>query len=200
MPNFEENKSAHCKTIFKQTFKFTKSVPEQRLSPEGFLIRDCGCVMRFLPNLDNKLNKIKLQPSPSSTIKNQNTKNNTLTVQKPTNLNQTKITSTEMNNTKNIGKKIYFDKFERKRSCNFQPTSLYRSTFWMEPRVVPVKYTTEVNFDLDSSIKRFTEQIDLQMKLVPCPYIQQIGTTTRYKTTIETKIQPAYTLPLDTTI
>jgi len=53
----ENNNSAHCKTIFKQTFKFTKDIPEQRISPEGFLIRDCGCVMRFLPNLDNKLSK-----------------------------------------------------------------------------------------------------------------------------------------------
>lgn len=35
------------------------------------------------------------------------------------------------------------------------------------------------------------------MKLVPCPYIQQIGTTTRYKTSIETQIQSEYTLPLD---
>lgn len=52
-----ENNSAHCKTIFKQTFKFTKNIPEQRISPDGFLIRDCGCVMRFLPNLDNKLSK-----------------------------------------------------------------------------------------------------------------------------------------------
>lgn len=52
-----ENNSAHCKTIFKQTFKFTKDIPEQRISPEGFLIRDCGCVMRFLPNLDNKFSK-----------------------------------------------------------------------------------------------------------------------------------------------
>jgi len=52
-----ENNSAHCKAIFKQTFKFTKNIPEQRVSPEGFLIRDCGCVMRFLPNLDSKLSK-----------------------------------------------------------------------------------------------------------------------------------------------
>lgn len=62
MPNSEvntpyANDSAHCKTIFKQTFKFVKNIPEQRISPEGFLIRDCGCVMRFLPNLDNKLSK-----------------------------------------------------------------------------------------------------------------------------------------------
>lgn len=65
MPNSEvnipnENNSAHCKTIFKQTFKFTKNIPEQRISPEGFLIRDCGCVMRFLPNLDNKLSKYEI--------------------------------------------------------------------------------------------------------------------------------------------
>lgn len=38
------------------------------------------------------------------------------------------------------------------------------------------------------------------MKLVPCPYIQRIGTTTRYKTTIETTIESDYTLPLDATI
>lgn len=57
MSNSEENNSAHCKTIFKQTFKFTKDVYGQRISPEGFLIRDCGCVMRFLPNSDSKLSK-----------------------------------------------------------------------------------------------------------------------------------------------
>lgn len=56
MSNLERNNSAHGKTIFKQTFKFTKDVrPEQRISPDGFLIRDCGCVMRFLPSLDSKL-------------------------------------------------------------------------------------------------------------------------------------------------
>lgn len=33
----------------------------------------------------------------------------------------------------------------------------------MEPRVVPVKYTTEVNFNLESPIKIFTERIDLQV-------------------------------------
>lgn len=62
MSNLEDNnKGRHCnKTIFKQTFKFTKSIPEQRISPEGFLIRDCGCVMRFLPNSDNKLSKYSL--------------------------------------------------------------------------------------------------------------------------------------------
>lgn len=38
------------------------------------------------------------------------------------------------------------------------------------------------------------------MKLVPCPYIQQIGTTKRFKTSIETKIQSECTLPLDITI
>jgi len=52
-----ENNGGHCKTIFKQALKFTKDIPEQKISPEGFLIRDCGCVMRFLPNLDNKLSK-----------------------------------------------------------------------------------------------------------------------------------------------
>lgn len=62
MWNLEEktlnkNNSGHCKTIFKQTLKFTKDIPEQKISPEGFLIRDCGCVMRFLPNLDYKLSK-----------------------------------------------------------------------------------------------------------------------------------------------
>lgn len=57
MFNPEENNSAHYKTIFKQTFKFTKELYGQKISPEGFLIRDCGCVMRFLPNLDNKLSK-----------------------------------------------------------------------------------------------------------------------------------------------
>lgn len=39
----------------------------------------------------------------------------------------------------------------------------YQSTFWMEPRVVPVKYTTEVNFSLESPTKKFTETIDLQV-------------------------------------
>lgn len=38
------------------------------------------------------------------------------------------------------------------------------------------------------------------MKLVACPYIQQIGTSKRFKTLIETKIQSEYILPLDTTI
>jgi len=38
------------------------------------------------------------------------------------------------------------------------------------------------------------------MKLVPCPYIQQIGTTKHFKTSIETKIQSEYTLPLNITI
>lgn len=57
--NNNNNNRRHCnsKTVFKQTFKFTKRVPEQRISPEGFLIRDCGCVMRFLPSSDNKLSK-----------------------------------------------------------------------------------------------------------------------------------------------
>lgn len=36
------------------------------------------------------------------------------------------------------------------------------------------------------------------MKLVACPYIQQIGTTKRFKTSIETKILSEFTLPLDT--
>ncbi|KAF0764006.1 ACYPI008378 protein [Aphis craccivora] len=164
-----ENNSGHCKTIFKQTLKFTKDIPEQKISPEGFLIRDCGCVMRFLPNLDNKLNKNKLQLTTIS--KNQNQKNISYTHHR-NNLNQTKVISSEM----------------------------YQSTFWMEPRIVPIKYTTELNFNLESPIRRFTETIDLQMKLVPCPYIQQIGTTKRFKTSIETKIQSECTLPLDTTI
>lgn len=43
--------------------------------------------------------------------------------------------------------------------------SRYQSTFWMEPRVIPVKYTTEVNFNLESPIRRFTEKIDLQVKI-----------------------------------
>lgn len=50
-------------------------------------------------------------------------------------------------------------------SC-FSPnfiTFRYQSTFWMEPRVVPVKYTTEVNFSLQSPTKIFTETIDLQV-------------------------------------
>lgn len=68
MSNSEENNSAHCKTIFKQTFKFTKSLPEQRISPEGFLIRDCGCVMRFLPNLDNKLSKYYVDTNGKCTV------------------------------------------------------------------------------------------------------------------------------------
>lgn len=38
------------------------------------------------------------------------------------------------------------------------------------------------------------------MKLVPCPYIQQIGTTSRFKTSIETRIQSEFILPLETTI
>lgn len=38
------------------------------------------------------------------------------------------------------------------------------------------------------------------MKLVACPYIQQIGTTKRFKTSIETQIQSEFTLPLDTSI
>lgn len=38
------------------------------------------------------------------------------------------------------------------------------------------------------------------MKLVPCPYIQQIGTTTRFKTSIETRIQTDYIVPLETAI
>lgn len=33
----------------------------------------------------------------------------------------------------------------------------------MEPRVVPIKYTTEVNFDLGSPLKKFTETIDVQV-------------------------------------
>lgn len=37
------------------------------------------------------------------------------------------------------------------------------------------------------------------MKLVPCPYIHKIGTTTHFKTSIETRIQSEYTLPLDAT-
>lgn len=57
MSNSEENNNAHCKTIFKQTFKCTKELYGQKISPEGFLIRDCGCVMRFLPTSDNKLSK-----------------------------------------------------------------------------------------------------------------------------------------------
>lgn len=57
---FRKNSGTRSKTIFKQTLKFTKDVPEQRISPEGFLIRDCGCVMRFLPNLDNKSSKYLL--------------------------------------------------------------------------------------------------------------------------------------------
>lgn len=60
MSNLEENGGINNKTIFKQTFKFAKNVPKQRISPEGFLIRDCGCVMRFLPNLDNKSSKYEL--------------------------------------------------------------------------------------------------------------------------------------------
>lgn len=60
MSNLEENSGINSKTIFKQTFKFAKNVAEQRISPEGFLIRDCGCVMRFLPNLDNKSSKYVL--------------------------------------------------------------------------------------------------------------------------------------------
>lgn len=39
----------------------------------------------------------------------------------------------------------------------------YQSTFWMEPRVVPIKYTTEINFNLKSPERRFTETIDLQV-------------------------------------
>lgn len=54
--NTSNDNNTHCTTVFKQTFKFSKHVPEQKISPEGFLIRDCGCVMRFLPNLD-KLSK-----------------------------------------------------------------------------------------------------------------------------------------------
>ncbi|KAL5240948.1 hypothetical protein ACI65C_008358 [Semiaphis heraclei] len=76
----------------------------------------------------------------------------------------------------------------------------YQSTFWMEPRIIPVKYTSELNFNLESPIRKFTETIDLQMKLVACPYIQQIGTTKRFKTSIETQIQSEFTLPLDTSI
>lgn len=56
MSNSEES-NAHCKTIFKQTFKLTKELYGQKISPEGFLIRDCGCVMRFLPTSDSKLCK-----------------------------------------------------------------------------------------------------------------------------------------------
>lgn len=56
MSNSVENNSAHYSTVFKQTLKFSKDIPEQKISPEGFLIRDCGCVMRFLPSLD-KLSK-----------------------------------------------------------------------------------------------------------------------------------------------
>lgn len=37
------------------------------------------------------------------------------------------------------------------------------------------------------------------MKLVPCPYVQKIGVTRRFKTSIETKIQPEYTLSLANT-
>jgi len=33
----------------------------------------------------------------------------------------------------------------------------------MEPRIVPVKYTTELNFNLESPIRKFTETIDLQV-------------------------------------
>lgn len=33
----------------------------------------------------------------------------------------------------------------------------------MEPRVVPVKYTTEINFNLHSPTRRFTETIDMQV-------------------------------------
>ncbi|XP_025422364.1 uncharacterized protein LOC112692057 isoform X2 [Sipha flava] len=163
MPNSEvntpnENNSAHCKTIFKQTFKFVKNIPEQRISPEGFLIRDCGCVMRFLPNLDNKLNKIKLQPTP--VIKNQHIKNSShIQNRKP--LNQAKIMTKEMNNQKNIEKSMNLEDIECKKAYT-QHTSLYQSTFWMEPRVVPIKYTTEVNFSSESSTKKFTETIDLQ--------------------------------------
>jgi len=57
MSNSVENNNSHCKKIFKQTLRFSKDIPEQRISPEGFLVRDCGCVMRFLPNLDNKTSK-----------------------------------------------------------------------------------------------------------------------------------------------
>lgn len=32
--------------------------------------------------------------------------------------------------------------------------------------MVPVKYTTEVNFNLESPIKRFSESIDLQVLLL----------------------------------
>lgn len=38
------------------------------------------------------------------------------------------------------------------------------------------------------------------MKLVPCPYIQQIGITKRFKTSIETRIESEYTVPLDNSI
>lgn len=41
----------------------------------------------------------------------------------------------------------------------------YQSTFWMEPRVVPIKYTTEIHFNLESPVRRFTETIDLQVKV-----------------------------------
>lgn len=41
----------------------------------------------------------------------------------------------------------------------------YQSTFWMEPRVVPIKYTTEIHFNLQSPVRRFIETIDLQVKV-----------------------------------
>lgn len=46
----------------------------------------------------------------------------------------------------------------------------YQSTFWMEPRIIPVKYTTEVNFNPESTIKRFSEKIDLQVTKNNTPF------------------------------
>ncbi|XP_050434088.1 uncharacterized protein LOC126841557 [Adelges cooleyi] len=164
---------AQDRTIFKQTFKFARTIYKQKITPDGFLIRDCGCVMRFLPSPDYNLNKTKSHSTNVKILKN---------IRNPgKSKEQTRI----------------LDRKDMKKPHSIQQASSFQSTFWMEPRAVPVKYTSTVNICLDSPIKRFMERIDLQMKLVPCQYVEQVGSIARFKTSIETQINSECTIQLD---
>ncbi|XP_050541432.1 uncharacterized protein LOC126905600 [Daktulosphaira vitifoliae] len=168
------NNNTHDNQFFKQTFKFTKTIYKQKLTPDGFLIRDCGCVMRFLPSKAYTLNMKKEYP--------------THVDKKMKNVRIAEI------NKKQI---MIQDKKINKKSLNFHQASLYQSTFWMEPRAIPIKYTSTVDICFDSPLKIFTEKIDLQMKLVPCQYIEQNGSMARFKTSIETQIYGENIFSLD---
>ncbi|XP_067008226.2 uncharacterized protein [Anabrus simplex] len=73
--------------------------------------------------------------------------------------------------------------------------SKFQTKCWLEPRPVPIHYSSTVLMKLGSTRKRFTEEVTFQTRLVPCRFSEGVVKATvlptrHYTSVLEIECQP----------